>query len=69
MIMERPLLAKDGIIVADNVLAKGCTVDSKIGRNTSDSALQNAVELRKFNDHIKDVACFFLNWLTSGRPG
>lgn len=54
MIMERKLLAQDGIIVADNVLAKGCTVDSKVG-NPLDSTIQNGVELRKFNDHIAKV--------------
>jgi len=45
-IMERKLLAQDGIIVADNVLARGSTVDSN-ANNAKDSA-----ELRKFNDHI-----------------
>lgn len=54
MIMERRLLAQDGIIVADNVLARGCTVDSKAG-NPLDSTIQNGVELRKFNDHIAEV--------------
>lgn len=53
MIMERNLLAKDGIIVADNVLAKGCTVDSSAGEHPSDSAVKNGAELRKFNDHVK----------------
>lgn len=65
MIMERKLLAQDGIIVADNVLARGCTVDSKAG-NPLDSTIQNGVELRKFNDHIAEVLIFFTcNFLNS----
>jgi hypothetical protein len=61
MIMERKLLASDGIILADNsistrntsniVLSNGCTVDSSAG-NPQDSAVRNGAELRKFNDHI-----------------
>jgi len=58
MIMERRLLAQDGIIVADNVLARGCTVDSK-AVNPLDSTIQNGVELRKFNDHIAEVLLLF----------
>ena len=54
MIMERKLLAQDGIILADNVLALGCTVDSKIG-TPHDPAVRNGAELRKFNDHIAEV--------------
>jgi predicted O-methyltransferase YrrM len=54
LIMERRLLAQDGIIVADNVLSQGCTVDSAVKPQT-DSALKNGVELRKFNDHVKEV--------------
>jgi predicted O-methyltransferase YrrM len=53
--MERNLLAKDGVIVADNVLAKGYTVDSNAGNHDTDSAVKNGVELRKFNDHVKEV--------------
>ena len=55
MIMERRLLAQDGIILADNVLALGCTVDSSVGK-PNDSAQKNGAELRKFNDHIAEVA-------------
>jgi hypothetical protein len=53
MIMERRLLAQDGIILADNVLALGCTVDSTVGK-PNDSAQKNGAELRKFNDHIAE---------------
>jgi predicted O-methyltransferase YrrM len=60
MIMERKLLAQDGIILADNVLALGCTVDSTVGK-PNDSAQKNGVELRKFNDHIAEVAPLHLN--------
>ena len=52
--MERKLLAQDGIILADNILALGCTVDSQIG-TPQDPAVRNGVELRKFNDHIAEV--------------
>jgi O-methyltransferase len=52
MIMDRKLLAQDGIILADNVLALGCTVDSKLDTPGHDSAIRNGAELRKFNDHI-----------------
>ena len=55
MIMERRLLAQDGIILADNVLALGCTVDSTVGK-PNDSAQKNGAELRKFNDRIAEVA-------------
>jgi caffeoyl-CoA O-methyltransferase len=54
MIMERKLLAQDGIILADNILARGCTVDSNVGTHL-DSAVRNGAELRKFNDHIAEV--------------
>jgi len=54
MIMERRLLAQNGIIVADNVLSQGCTVDSAVNPHT-DSAIKNGAELRKFNRHIKEV--------------
>lgn len=54
MIMERKLLVQDGIILADNVLSLGCTVDSKIG-TPQDQAVLNGAELRKFNDHIAEV--------------
>ena len=54
IIMERKLLGPDGIILADHVLALGCTVDSSAG-TPPDSAVKNGVELRKFNDHIKQV--------------
>lgn len=54
MIMERKLLAQDGIILADNVLALGCTVDSNV-RTPHASAVRNGEELRKFNDHIAEV--------------
>ena len=47
--MERKLLAQDGIIVADNILAHGQTVENNAG-NAKDSA-----SLRKFNDHIAEV--------------
>jgi len=52
--MERKLLAQDGIILADNVLALGHTVDSSAG-NPQDTAVQNGADLRKFNDHIAEV--------------
>jgi predicted O-methyltransferase YrrM len=54
MIMERKLLASDGIIVANNVLSHGCTVDSNV-TTPQDPAVQDGAELRKFNDHIKQV--------------
>ena len=54
MIMDRKLLAQDGIILADNVLASGCTVDSNVG-TPPDAAVRNGAELRKFNDHIAEV--------------
>ena len=54
MIMERKLLAQDGIILADNVLSLGCTVDSKIGA-PQDPAVRNGAELRKFNNRIAEV--------------
>lgn len=54
MIMERRLLAQDGIILADNVLALGCTVDSNFG-TPHDAAVRNGAELRKFNDRIAEV--------------
>jgi len=54
MIMERRLLAENGIIVADNVLSQGCTVDSAVSPH-ADLAIKNGEELRKFNSHIKEV--------------
>jgi len=51
MIMERKLLAQDGIIVADNVLAHGSTADSNSKANNA----KDSAELRKFNDHIAEV--------------
>lgn len=54
IIMERRLLAPDGIILADNILALGCTVDSNVG-TPHDSAVRNGAELRKFNAHIAEV--------------
>jgi len=53
MIMERKLLAPDGIILADNVLSNGCTVDSSAG-NAQETAVRNGAELRKFNDRIAE---------------
>src|SRR5277367_6002213 len=66
IIMERKLLAQDGIILADNILALGCTVDSTVGK-PSDSAHKNGAELRKFNDHIAEVARSHGNQANMGR--
>jgi predicted O-methyltransferase YrrM len=70
MIMERKLLAQDGLLLADNVLAQGCTVDSSAG-NPQDSTVRNGVELRKFNDHIAEVylsdaylTCRMIAWMS-----
>jgi hypothetical protein len=67
MIMERKLLAPDGIILVDDgtiianhltlVLASGCTADASAG-NPQDVCVRNGVELRKFNDHIAKVIQF-----------
>lgn len=57
LIMERKLLAQGGIILADNVLSLGCTVDSKMGAPQS-PAVRDGAELRKFNDHIAEVLSF-----------
>ena len=54
VIMERKLLAQGGIILADSVLALGCTVDSNYGA-PHDPAVRNGAELRKFNNHIAQV--------------
>ena len=57
VIMERKLLGQAGIIVADSVLALGCTVDSNYGA-PHDSAVRNGAELRKFNYHISQVCAY-----------
>ena len=62
MIMERKLLAQGGVVLADNVLAHGCTVDPKIG-TPQDTAVQNGAELRKFNDHIAKVRIYIF-WIS-----
>jgi predicted O-methyltransferase YrrM len=61
MIMEHKLLAQNGIIVADNVLAHGQTVDASAGKDSA--------ELRKFNDHIAEVTSRYNHMLINvGRP-
>jgi predicted O-methyltransferase YrrM len=55
--MDRKLLAQGGIILADNVLSLGCTVDSEMGAPQS-PAVRNGAELRKFNNHIAEVYIF-----------